>query len=112
MSDDRFTPALWLFGLLLGFCLAYLELALLRRSLQFPGWAALAPITLVNVVFGYIFAACMDSYGGLFIFPVPVIPVAYLGLKALAYFAVNRMGGGPLQAPVLTLFGSLLFHFT
>lgn len=111
MSDDLFTPALLLFGIALGSLLALLELLWLKRPFQFAdAWPGLLVVALVNAVFIYLVAGIQNSYYLLLIFPVPIIPTAYILLKVLAYFIVKRITHGPVHAPWKAAFLSLFFH--
>jgi hypothetical protein len=111
MNDDLFTPALWVFGIVLGSVLAFFEMLWLKRPFHFAvDWPGLPVVALVNAGFIYLMAGIGNSYYLLFIFPLPVIPVAYLLLKALAYFVVKRITHSPVHSPWKLVFLSLFFN--
>jgi hypothetical protein len=71
----------------------------------------LALIALVNLAFVSILFASQNSYLAMLIFPIPVFPVAYLGIKGLAYWTIRRHTITPLRWPVRILFLSMFVHF-
>jgi hypothetical protein len=98
MNDDLFTPALWVFGIVLGSGLAFLEMLGLKRPFHFAGaWPGLLVVALVNAGFIYLMAGIGNSYYLLLVVPLPVIPISYVLLKALAYFVVKRLTHSPVH---------------
>ena len=108
MTNDPFTPAFALFALLLALALAFLELIVLKR----PAAARfdLLAVGAVNLIFIYILMACQNSYFAFLLFPLPVIPAFYVGLKGWAYYAVATRSSAPMRWPVTILLSTLLVH--
>jgi hypothetical protein len=111
MTSSQFTVALLLFGVLLGFLLACLELMCLKRSFQLSEMSVwILVVTIVNSVFIFILITTFNSYFFLFIFPIPLIPIAYFVIKAVIY---SKLAASyPVVSPYLIIFLSMLFHAT
>jgi hypothetical protein len=111
MNDDLFTPALWLFGIATGTLLSFLELFWLKRPFRFGGSrSGLLLLSVVNTSFIYLLIGIQNSYYLLLVFPLPVIPVAYILIKRLTYFAVQRITRSPVHAPWKAVFLSMFVH--
>ncbi len=90
MTSSVFTAAFFVWGLLLCAGFAALELMWLRAPLAaaFASRSAFLALTAVN--FALLLAGCaaftaVGGYAFLFVFPIPIFPVAYLFLKVWAY---------------------------
>ena len=111
MNDDLFTPALYLFGIAAGTLLAFLELLWLKRPFHFSGsWWGLLLVSPVNIAFIYLLIGIQNSYYLLLVFPLPVIPVAYILIKRLSYFVFKRITRSPLHSPWKAVFLSMFIH--
>ena len=107
MNDGLFTPALFWFGAIVCGLLAFVELAVLGRSLR-PVALALLPIFGVNYVLFLLIAAAVNSYLALFFLPIPIIPAVYLLAKWLAYRSAGSISGVTLRSVGLVLLLSLV----
>jgi ankyrin repeat protein len=111
MNDSQFTPALFVWGIVLGGLLAYLEMLWLKRPLQFvTDWRAWLLIAIVNALFVYLLLASLNTHLFLLIIPVPLIPIAYIIIKCLLYMYVRRLVHAPLHGPIKLAILSLFFH--
>ena len=111
MNDSQFTPALFLSGFVLGGLLAYLELLWLKRPVHLADhWPGLVLVALVNAGFIYLLIVAINSYYFLFIVPIPIIPMAFILIKALVYYALRPITRSPLHSPLALLMLSLFFH--
>jgi hypothetical protein len=117
MFDTVFTPALVVFGIAIGTFLGCLECLWLRWPVSLDGaWPGVFLVALVNAAFIYLMVSIENSYYLLLIFPIPIIPLAYTGLKMLAYLAVPRAAGtghSSWKTALLTLvFHTVVFLFS
>ena len=111
MNDDVFTPALWLFGIAAGTLLSFLDLLWLKRPFRFvDSWPGLLPVSLVNTSFIYLLIGIQNSYYLLLVFPLPVIPIAYILTKRLSYFVFQRITRSPVHSPWKAVLGSMFIH--
>src|SRR5688572_28778734 len=82
--------------------LAYAEVAWLRKTLQWSAiWSPMIPLAVFNLVLLFIGLYVLSGYLALFIFPIPVIPVIFVLLKAPAYAIVSRKTGIEFHSPWL-----------